>query len=94
MARDRYHNNVRIALEADGWTITHDPFRLRVDDVAVEIDLAAHKIIGAEKEGQKIAVEVKSFISHSLIHDFEQAYGQFSVYRRMLRIKEPERHLF
>jgi len=27
-ARDIYHNNVRSALEKDGWHITHDPLRL------------------------------------------------------------------
>lgn len=28
-ARDRYHDQVRNALVRDGWTITHDPLRLR-----------------------------------------------------------------
>jgi hypothetical protein len=27
-ARDIYHNAVKAALIADGWTITHDPYRL------------------------------------------------------------------
>ena len=35
--------------------------------VEVYIDLGAEKIIGAEKEGQKIAVEVKSFLAQSTI---------------------------
>ncbi len=25
-ARDVFHNTVRVALEKDGWTITHDPW--------------------------------------------------------------------
>ncbi len=29
-ARDKYHNNVRRALEKAGWEITHDPYYLRV----------------------------------------------------------------
>lgn len=28
-ARDIYHNTVKNALIKDGWTITHDPLRLR-----------------------------------------------------------------
>ncbi len=28
-ARDRFHSQVRNALIQDGWTITHDPLRLR-----------------------------------------------------------------
>jgi XisH protein len=26
-ARDYYHEVVRLALQKDGWTITHDPYR-------------------------------------------------------------------
>lgn len=28
MARDFIHESVQVALEKDGWTITHDPFTL------------------------------------------------------------------
>ncbi len=28
-AKDKYHQVVRAALEADGWTITNDPFFIR-----------------------------------------------------------------
>jgi hypothetical protein len=57
MARDFYHNNVRLALENDGWFITHDPYPVKVDDVGYEIDFAAEAIIAAEKEEAKIAIE-------------------------------------
>ena len=30
MARDKYHAQVRIALEKEGWTITHDPYFIRL----------------------------------------------------------------
>ena len=30
MARDLYHENVRKALETDGWTITHDPYPIKI----------------------------------------------------------------
>ena len=57
MARDFYHNNVRLALEDDGWLITHDPYSIRIDEVSYEIDFAAEPIIAAEKEENKIAIE-------------------------------------
>jgi hypothetical protein len=67
MPRDILHDAVRTALERDGWTITHDPLYLRISDVDLPIDLAAERIIAAEKTGQKIAVEVKSFLRASAI---------------------------
>ena len=62
MARDFYHNNVRLALEDDGWLITHDPYSIRIDEVSYEIDFAAEPIIAAEKEEAKIAIESDRFL--------------------------------
>ena len=39
MARDLFHKSVCVALEKDGWTVTHDPFYLKTGDVNMEIDL-------------------------------------------------------
>ncbi|HAX76056.1 MAG TPA: fatty-acid synthase [Cyanobacteria bacterium UBA11372] len=33
-AKDLYHDTVRTALIKDGWTITDDPFKLRVGGLA------------------------------------------------------------
>ncbi|NJK73585.1 MAG: hypothetical protein HC849_15425 [Oscillatoriales cyanobacterium RU_3_3] len=63
MAKDRFHDVVRAALEKEGWRITADPYEITVDEVDFEIDLAADELLAAEREGRKIAVEVKSFIS-------------------------------
>lgn len=60
MAKDRFHNAVRTALEKQGWTITADPLEMSVGDVDFEIDLAADMLAG-----EKIAVEIKSFIGHT-----------------------------
>ena len=49
-ARDTYHFVVRTALEKDGWTITDDPFTLEFDQTNVFADLAAEKLLSAEKE--------------------------------------------
>lgn len=95
MAKDIFHNTVKIALEKDGWIITHDPYRLRYGIVDVYIDLAAEEAIAAEKEGIKIAVEVKSFASGSNISEFHTALGQFLNYRIALESSdEPERVLY
>jgi hypothetical protein len=56
MARDRFHGIVRIALEKEGWTITADPYEIRVDDVDFEIDLAAEQLLAASLGNLQIAV--------------------------------------
>jgi len=84
MAKDKYHTQVREALENDGWTITHDPFLIPYGVSTVEVDLGAEKLIGAEKEGRKIAVEIKSFMERSKVYAFHQAFGQYMIYQMAL----------
>ncbi|MEG4943610.1 XisH family protein [Microcoleus sp. F4-D5] len=95
MAKDIFHNTVKIALQKDGWKITHDPYQLRYGVADVYIDLAAEEAIAAEKEGRKIAVEVKSFAGGSTISEFHTALGQFLNYRIAIEVSsEPERMLY
>ncbi|MBW4628098.1 MAG: XisH family protein [Brasilonema octagenarum HA4186-MV1] len=94
MAKDRFHNIVRNALEKDDWKITADSYEINVDDVDFEIDLAAEQLLGAEREGRKIAVEIKSFISPSNVSEFHTALGQFLNYRDALDKVEPDRLLY
>ncbi|MFN6383047.1 MAG: element excision factor XisH family protein [Pseudanabaena sp.] len=70
MAKDKFHTVVRLALEKEGWQVTDDPYEINVDGVDFEIDLAAEQILAATRNNQKIAVEIKSFISPSNISDF------------------------
>ncbi len=93
MAKDRFHNAVRTALEKEGWTIIADPYEVSVGDVDFEIDLAAD-MIAAELNGEKIAVEIKSFIGRSNVSDFHTALGQFINYQFALEEFEPERKLY
>ena len=58
------------------------------------IDLGAEKIIAAEKEDRKIAVEIKSFLGASKISEFYSALGQFIAYRSALNSQEPDRLLY
>jgi hypothetical protein len=94
MAKDRFHDVVRIALEKEGWKITADPYEINVDDVDFEIDLAAEQLLAAELEDRKIAVEVKSFITPSNVSEFHTALGQFLNYRDALSKIEPDRQLY
>lgn len=74
--------------------ITADPLVIKINKVKLEIDLAAEKIFAAQKAGRKIAVEVKSFVSSSVISDFHLALGQFLNYRLALQMKEPDRIIY
>ena len=94
MARDKFHQEVRNALENDGWNITNDPLYLKVGRIPIHIDLGADKIIGAEKDGEKIAVEIKTFGIASFITALYEAVGKFIVYREALELKHPDRVLY
>ena len=92
--RDIYHELVKTALIKDGWEITDDPYQIKVGGIYQEIDLGAERLIAAERESEKIAIEVKSFVDKSHLTSFHEALGKFRNYRRALRKKEPERVLF
>ena len=92
--RDRFHEAVRHALEKDGWIITHDPLPLAVGSLRLEVDLGAERLIIAQRESQKIAVEVKSFLRTSKITDFYSAFGQLLPYKVALRRLDPDREVY
>jgi hypothetical protein len=93
-ARDLYHDAVVRALIADGWEITHDPLTLSFGGRDLFVDLGAtHVTIGAARIGERIAVEIKSFVSPSPMRDLEDAVGQYVVYRSILSQTDPERKL-
>ncbi len=94
MAKDLFHYAVKQALIKEQWIITSDPLIIKIEGVKLEIDLAAGRVVAAEKAGQKIAVEIKSFLNPSTITDFHAALGQFLNYRLALQIREPERVLY
>jgi XisH protein len=94
VAKDLFHDVVKAALIKDGWQITDDPFFVKVGGVEFFIDLGAERLIAAERNGEKIAVEIKSFINTSSITDFHLAIGQFINYRVALKVADPERSLF
>ncbi|MDJ1173741.1 XisH family protein [Roseofilum capinflatum] len=93
-AKDKFHASVSIALQKDGWIITHDPLHLKVDDIEFYIDLGAERLLAAEKGGQKIAVEIKSFLGTSEVTEFHLALGQILNYKLALSKTEPDRPLY
>ena len=94
-AKDLYHEVVKTALIKDGWTITDDPFRIRLARGRnLFVDLGAERLLAAERSTERIAVEVKSFTRPSDMKDLEEALGQFVLYARLLIRHAPERTLY
>lgn len=92
--RDLYHQAVRHALEAEGWTITHDPYVVSFGEQTLQIDLGAEMPLAAERAGEKIVVEIKSFASASLISDLYVAIGQYTVYRTLVEQQDSGRIIY
>ncbi|NET29633.1 XisH family protein [Okeania sp. SIO1I7] len=93
-AKDIFHEAVKRALEKDQWIITKDPLELEWEEVLVKIDLGAERLIAANRGNEKIAVEIKIFVSISALSSFHTALGQFLNYRIMLEVNDPERLLY
>jgi hypothetical protein len=93
-ARDVFHKAVKQGLTKDGWTVTADPLVVPFGGVDLYIDLGAEKLIAAERDNERIAVEVKSFLGPSLLSDFHTALGQFLNYRLALDALDPQRTLY
>ncbi|HEY9799912.1 MAG TPA: XisH family protein [Leptolyngbyaceae cyanobacterium] len=95
MAKDVFHQQVKKALIKDGWIITHDPFTIRISEaVKLQIDLAAESAIAAERNSEKIAVEIKSFVADSDISEFHTALGQYLNYCQALEEQEADRTVY
>jgi XisH protein len=93
-AKDIYHRAVRSALEKEGWQVTDDPLSIKYEEVPLYVDLGAERLIAADRGLEKIAVEVKCFLSDSAISEFHTALGQYLNYRMVLSEIQPERTLY
>jgi len=93
-AKDIYHEAVKNALIKDGWSILADPYKIKYKDAELFADLAAEKPLAAERNGRKIVVEIKSFLSPSPMRDFEIALGQYILYRNLISLTEPEYQIY
>ncbi|MBD2337794.1 XisH family protein [Calothrix sp. FACHB-156] len=93
-AKDIYHDAVKNALIKDGWTIIADPYFLQYEDAELYADLFVEKALLVAQEGRKIVVEIKSFISPSPMKDFENALGQYILYRDILRLANKDYEIY
>jgi hypothetical protein len=91
---DRIKAAVVQALLKAGWTITADPFTPEYEGTEVFADLAAERLLAAEKGTERILVEIKSFLGPSKIHGFETALGQYLLYRGVLSLVDPGRKTY
>lgn len=62
-ARDMHHDLVRHLLEEERWTITHDPLRVFWEGKSLFVDLGAERMLAAQRNNERIAVEVKWLIT-------------------------------
>lgn len=85
-AKDAIHEAVKSALIKDGWTIIEEPFTLEYESDRFYADLCAIRE-GTDGAAQRvIVVEVKSFAGASPMREFEQALGQYEIYRDLLEM--------
>ena len=83
--KDNFHDAVTNALSKDGWKITNDPLFVPTEGgVNFFIDLGLEQIIGAEKNGRNIAVEIKSFDATTPVYSFYEILGQYLMYQMAL----------
>lgn len=94
MARDTIHGAVVETLNNEGWIVTHDPLTFRLNKNRVMVDLGIERIIGVEKDKERLAIEVKSFTNVSTLHAYYEALGQYIFYSDLLEFKESDRTLF
>lgn len=92
--RDLFHEAVKVALQKDNWVITDDPLKVEAGGAKFEIDLGAERLLAAERAGEKIAVEIKTFLGDSPITDYHAALGQFLNYRLALELNQSDRQLY
>ncbi len=58
------------------------------------VDLGAKRLLMAARAEEKIAVEVKSFVSASEMEAFRDAIGQYAIYRAVIRRTYPDYILY
>lgn len=93
-AKNIFHEAVKQALQKEQWIITNDPLSFKFGNVNFFVDLGAERLLAAQRDSEKIAVEIKSFLNPSAITDFYSALGQFLSYRLALEATEPDRKLY
>jgi hypothetical protein len=77
-AKDLYHDNVKRALEKDGWTINAQQIFIKLPERRFWIDMEAE----LQRENRRIFVEVKSFKNvPSPVESLAASIGKYLIYR-------------
>lgn len=92
-AEDKIHRSVKNALIKADWTVTAEPFVLEIEGEHLYADIGAERIV-AEERILAIVVEVKSFRQRSLMYALEEAWGQYSLYQKVLRETHPDYKIY
>jgi XisH protein len=94
-AKDAIHDPVKRSLQTAGWQVTDDPYVISYGERFLFIDLGAQgHFIGATRDNQRIAVEIKALRGRSVIAELEQAIGQYVLYKLLLAQVDPDRILY
>ncbi|MFN0200180.1 MAG: element excision factor XisH family protein [Bacteroidia bacterium] len=96
--KDLYPEIVKVALEKEGWIVAETPYcmeRIFFSEF-LKADGCEDKNnwLRAEKGGEKITVEVNSFLGHSIMLDYHSALGQMLMYQICMKTHEPDRKLW
>lgn len=91
MAKDAIHDAVKNALIKDGWTIIREHFQLSYGELEGYVDIAAERQpIVATRDNNRIVVEVKTFSGRSFMREFQQAIGQYELYRDLIELTQQD----
>ncbi len=92
--KDIYHDSCKNALIKDGWIIVADPYTVEYENDNLYADLLAEKRLFPEQQKRIIVVEIKSFINPSPMNDFQNALGQYLLYRDFLEFSNRNYELY
>lgn len=92
--KDQIHEVIKKALIKDGWTVTHDPFRIHYIDADVYADLRAERMEEETGVRRALVIEIKTFSAPSSVHEMGTALGQYTLYRTFLRQVAPEDQIY
>ena len=93
MADDAILPQVKNALRKDGWTVSDEPFTIEYESDRFYADIYAVRE-EAGKARRVIIVEVKTFGAPSPMREFEQALGQYEIYRDLLEVNALDYDLY
>jgi hypothetical protein len=93
-ARNIYHDAVKSALIKDNWAIAAAPYLIQCEDIDLSADIADARLIAAEREGQKIVVNIECFVGRSLMTDFHLAVGRYKLYQMLVEKTAREYELY